>query len=101
MADKSYPPPCRNYLQPLYLSVTLYACAQRVDTYMYVPYQCIHSYKYKNDEVDRNLSCKCTALCYTLEYIYIVQIAKRRTSPVFAFNMQIPHKVKCLVEFAC
>ena len=26
---KSYPPPCRNYIQPLYLSVTLYACAQR------------------------------------------------------------------------
>ena len=31
MTDKSYPPPCRNYLQPLYLSVTLYACAQRGD----------------------------------------------------------------------
>ena len=29
MTDKSYTPPCRNYLQPLYLSVTLYACAQR------------------------------------------------------------------------
>ena len=29
MTDKSYPSPCRNYLQPLYLSVTLYACAQR------------------------------------------------------------------------
>ena len=29
MTDKSYPPPCRNYLQPFYLSVTLYACAQR------------------------------------------------------------------------
>ena len=29
MTDKSYPPPCRNYLQTLYLSVTLYACAQR------------------------------------------------------------------------
>ena len=29
MIDKSYPPPCRNYRQPLYLSVTLYACAQR------------------------------------------------------------------------
>ena len=29
MKDYSYPPPCRNYLQPLYLSVTLYACAQR------------------------------------------------------------------------
>ena len=28
MTDKSHPPPCRNYLQPLYLSVTLYACAQ-------------------------------------------------------------------------
>ena len=27
MTYKSYPPPCRNYLQPLY--VTLYACAQR------------------------------------------------------------------------
>ena len=27
--DKSYPPPCRNYLLPRYLSVTLYACAQR------------------------------------------------------------------------
>ena len=31
MTDESYPPPCRNYLQPLYLSVTLYACAQRYD----------------------------------------------------------------------
>ena len=29
MTDKSYPPPRRSYLQPLYLSVTLYACAQR------------------------------------------------------------------------
>ena len=29
MTDKSYPPPCRNYLKPFYLSVTLYACAQR------------------------------------------------------------------------
>ena len=31
MTDKSYPPPCRVYLKPLYLSVTLYACAQRVN----------------------------------------------------------------------
>ena len=29
MTDKSYPPPCRNFLKPFYLSVTLYACAQR------------------------------------------------------------------------
>ena len=29
MTDKSYPPPCNIYLQPLYLSVTLNACAQR------------------------------------------------------------------------
>ena len=29
MTDKSYAPPCRDYLQPLYLSVTLYACVQR------------------------------------------------------------------------
>ena len=33
--DKSYPPPCRNYLLPLYLSVTLYACAQRGDMRLY------------------------------------------------------------------
>ena len=31
MTDKSYPPPCCNDLQLLYLSVTLYACAQRGD----------------------------------------------------------------------
>ena len=31
MTDKSYQPPCRNYLQPLYLSLTLYACAQRAN----------------------------------------------------------------------
>ena len=36
------------------------------------------------------LSCKCTVLCYILEYIYMTQIIKRRNSPVFAFNMQIP-----------
>ena len=29
MTDKSYKPPWSNYLQPLYLSVTLHACAQR------------------------------------------------------------------------
>ena len=29
MTIRSYLPPYRNYLQPLYLSVTLYACAQR------------------------------------------------------------------------
>ena len=33
MTDKSYPPPCRHYLKPLYLSVTLYACAQRDHAY--------------------------------------------------------------------
>ena len=33
--------------------------------------------------------------------IYIVRIAKRRISPVLAFNMQIPDKVECLVVFAC
>ena len=38
MTDKSYPPPCRYYLRPLYLSVTLYACAQReyIQLYVYV-----------------------------------------------------------------
>ena len=32
--------------------------------------------------------CKCTILCYILEYIYIVQIEKRHTRTVLAFNMQ-------------
>ena len=52
--------------------------------YMYFLYKCIHWYKFENDEVDRILSCKCSVLCYILEYSYIVQIAKRRTSPVLS-----------------
>ena len=52
-------------------------------------------------EVERNLSCKCTALCYILEYIYIVQITKRHISPVLAFNIQIPDQVEFLIVFAC
>ena len=52
-------------------------------------------------EEERILSTKCTVLCYLLEYIYIVQIATRRTSPVFAFNMHIPDQVEYLVVFAC
>ena len=64
-------------------------------TYMYSQYQCIPCYKYENEEVERitNLSGKCTVLCYILEYIYIVQITKRRISPVIAFNMQIRQNV--------
>ena len=37
-------------------------------TYMYSKYQCLPCYKYQNYEVERNLSCKCTVLCYILEY---------------------------------
>ena len=50
-------------------------------TYMYSQYQCIPCYKY-------NLSCKCTVLCYILEYACIVnvQIAKKRIIAVLAFN---------------
>ena len=62
---------------------------------------CLHCYKYENNEVECKLSCKCTILCYILEYICVVQIAKRRVSPVFAFNMQIPDQVECLVVSAC
>ena len=69
-------------------------------TYTYFQYQ-IHCYKYENNEVDHNLSLKCTVLCYILQYIYIVQIANRRTSPAFAYNMQIPDQVECLAVFAC
>ena len=47
-------------------------------------------HKYENGEEERNLSCKCTVLCYILENIYIVQISKRHISPAFALNMQIP-----------
>ena len=51
----------------------------------------IHIYitcKFEKDEVEHSLSGKCIVLCYILENIYIRQIAKRRTSPKFAFNMQ-------------
>ena len=47
----------------------------------------IHWYKFENDEEERILSLKCTVLCYILEYIYIVQMAKRRTRPVFYFEI--------------
>ena len=33
--------------------------------------------------------------------MYIVQITKRRISPVLAFNMQVPDQVECLAMFAC
>ena len=58
-------------------------------TYMFFQYQCIHWYKFENDEMERILSWKCTVLCYILEYSYIELIAKRSTTPVFAFNMHI------------
>ena len=58
---------------------------------MYFLYQCIHLYKFKIDEVVRILSfCKCSVLCYILEYSYIVQKGKGH---VFAFNMQTPDQV--------
>ena len=68
---------------------------------MYSQYQCLPCYKYQIDEVERNLSYKCTVLCYILEYMYILQITKRRIGPVLAFNVQIPDQVECLAVFAC
>ena len=59
----------------------------------------IHWYKFENNELERLWSCKRTVLFYILEYSYIVQIAKRRTCPVFAFNMQIPDQVESLIVF--
>ena len=59
----------------------------------------IHWYKFKNNEVERILSCKCTVLCYIFEYSYYVQRAKRCKSPVFAFNLQIPDQLECLIVF--
>ena len=70
-------------------------------TYMYSQYQCLPCYKYQNNKVERNLSCKCTVLWYILEYMYILQIPKRRIGPVLAFNVQIPYQVECLAVFAC
>ena len=55
---------------------------------VYFRYQFIHWYKFENDEVMGILYCTCTVLCNIFEYVYNGQIAKRRTSPVFAFNMQ-------------
>ena len=63
--------------------------------YMYFLYQCIYWYKFENDGLKRILSFKCSVLCYVLENSYIVQIVKRRTNHVFAFNMQntIKHSI--------
>ena len=68
---------------------------------MYFRYQCIHRYNFENNEVGCILSCESTVLCYILEYSYTysTKIAKRRTSHVFAFNMQIPDQVECLIVF--
>ena len=64
-------------------------------------FTCLPCYKYQNDEVERNLSCKCTVLCYILECMYILQITRGRIGPVLAFNVQIPDQVECLAVFAC
>ena len=69
-------------------------------TYMYFRYQCIHWFKLENDEAERILTCKCTVLWSALEYMYIVQIAKKHTSHLLASNMHIPNEVECLVVFA-
>ena len=66
---------------------------------MYSQYQYLPCYKYQNDEVEHNVSCKCTVLCYILEYMYILQITNRRIGPVLAFNVQIPDQVECLTVF--
>ena len=39
--------------------------------------------------MERMLSCTFTVVRNILEYLYIWQIAKRRTNPLFAFNMKI------------
>ena len=70
-------------------------------TSMYSQYQSLPCYMYQNDEVERNLSCECTVMCYILEYMYMIQITKRRIGPVLAFNVQIPDQVECLTVFAC
>ena len=61
-------------------------------TNMYFRYQYIHVYIDVSSKIMKwsgvFLSCKCTVLCYILEYSYIAQIAMRSTSPVFAFNIQ-------------
>ena len=41
-------------------------------TYMYFRYQCIHWFKFENDEGERIFSCKCIVLRYILEYISIL-----------------------------
>ena len=85
---------------PCIMTYTKFSAIKNLNLYV-LPYQCLPCYKYQNDEVERNLSCKCTVLCYILEYMYILQISKRRIGPVLAFNVQIPDQVECLAVFAC
>ena len=55
---------------------------------MYFRYQSIYWHEFENNEVERISSFTCTTLCYILKYIYIGQIAKRRTSTVLAINIR-------------
>ena len=59
---------------------------------MYFLYECKHWYKFENDGVERMLSYTSKVVRYILGYMYIGQIAKRRTNSLFAFNMTTrPH----------
>ena len=68
MTDKSNPPPCRNFLQPFYLSVTLYACAQRdyvIQHFCDVVFV-FSSYDYEG-------------LCYTIELDLFLSVMQQRS----------------------
>ena len=86
---------------PTEVSRLFESCQFKRHYYIHVLQIRMYTLLYCKNEVERNLACKCTVLCYILKYSYIVQIARRRIRPVLAFNMQVPDQVECLVVFAC
>ena len=62
MTDKSYPPLCCNYLLLLYLSVTLYACAQRDNWRVQVDLNCSRLSEFKSNTNHATVPIKYTPL---------------------------------------
>ena len=99
MTDKSYSPPCSNYLQPFYLSMTLYACVQRDE------HICKND-SHNNTSVMKNVNIHCIQLpstkllslrllvfyvtCNNISVIYVTAQMCRRTEEVVVPTVGLP-----------
>ena len=61
-------------------------------TYMYFRYQCIHWYKFDDDERKRILFYACTIFCYIVKLIFNWSIAKKTQKPYKTRPNTLPDK---------